>query len=70
MGERRLSVWMHRHLGVAVEAVPGPAELERQLIELACPPLNLQRWPNREAATIRALRKACADEARRDHPRA
>lgn len=69
-GERRLSAWLREHLRVAVEAVPDPADLERQLIEFACPPLNLKGWPNPQAATIRALRKACADEARRDYPRA
>ena len=68
-GERRLSAWMLEHLRVAVEPVPQPDELERQLIELACPPLNLKGWPNPEAPTIRALRRACADEARRDQPR-
>ncbi len=28
--------------------------LERQLITLACPPLNLTGWSNPEAATIKA----------------
>jgi hypothetical protein len=69
-GEQRLSAWMHEHLRVAVEPVSDPDDLERALIALACPPLNLKGWPNPEAATIKALRKICADQARRDHPRA
>ncbi|MDQ3678208.1 MAG: hypothetical protein M3401_15665 [Actinomycetota bacterium] len=60
---------MHEHLRVAVEPVAEPDALERELIARACPPLNLKGWLNPEATTIRALRKACADEARRDHPR-
>lgn len=68
-GEQRLSAWMHEQLRVAVARVDEPDALERELIALACPPLNLRGWPNPEARTIRALRKACADEARRDHPR-
>ena len=68
-GEQRVSEWMHEHLRVAVEPVTEPDALERELIALACPPLNLKGWSNPEAVTIRALRKACADEARRDHPR-
>lgn len=68
-GEIRLSEWMHAHLRVAVEPVDVPGELEDDLTALTCPPLNLKGWPNPEAATIRELRGACADEARRDHPR-
>lgn len=68
-GERRLSAWMHECLHVAVEAVEEPAQLERELIALACPPLNLTGWPNPEGTTIKTLRKTCADEARRDHRR-
>lgn len=68
-GEARLCEWMHAHLSVAVAPVDEPHQLEDELIALACPPLNLTGWPNPEAATIRALRRVCADEARRDHPR-
>lgn len=68
-GEQLLSTWMHEHLRVAVEPVREPAALERELIALACPPLNLTGWSNPEAATIKALRRSCVDEARRDHPR-
>jgi hypothetical protein len=60
---------MHGHLRVAVEPVADPNALEGELIVRAGPPLNLTGWPNLESATIRALRKACVEEARRDHPR-
>jgi hypothetical protein len=68
-GEHRLSAWMHAYLLVAVEPIAEPEDLERDLIALACPPLNLNGWRNPEAATIKAMRRACADEARREHPR-
>lgn len=63
-GERRLSDWMERNLMVAVQATPDPAEIERQLIALACPPLNLTGWSNPDGAAIKAARKACVAAAR------
>jgi hypothetical protein len=68
-GERRLSEWMRRSLLVGVQAVPEPKALEDELITVARPPLNLKGWANPEAAGIKALRKACVNEARRQHPR-
>jgi hypothetical protein len=68
-GERRLSVWMRDNLRVSVHAVVEPKAVEDELIALARPPLNLRGWANPEAIHIKALRKACVDEARRDHPR-
>ena len=68
-GEHHLSAWMHEQLLVAVEPIAEPEGLERDLIALACPPLNLIGWRNPEAATIKAMRKACADEAHREHLR-
>jgi hypothetical protein len=68
-GEDRLTDWMTRHLRVAVLAYPDPSHVEAELVTLAQPPLNLNKWANPSAAEIKALRKACADEARRDHPR-
>lgn len=64
-GERRLSDWMGEHLRVAVVPHPQPESIEREVIQLACPPLNLTGWTNPYAREIKALRKACADEARR-----
>ena len=68
-GEQQLSAWMHEHLRVAVEPMDDLNGVEADLIALAFPPLNLTNWPNPHAATIRALRKACVEEARRSHPR-
>jgi hypothetical protein len=68
-GERRQREWMHEHVPIAIEPVPIPDELEQQLIALACPPPNLKGWATLRRQTIRARRKACADEARRSHLR-
>jgi hypothetical protein len=64
-GEQRLTKWMLTNLRVAVRAVDNPQTAEDELIALACPPLNLKGWANPDAAEVRALRKTCADEARR-----
>jgi hypothetical protein len=63
-GEARLTGWMRQHLRVGICAHSEPEELERGLIALAQPPLNLTGWANPHAAELKALRKACADEAR------
>lgn len=68
-GEDRLTGWMHDHLRVGAHAWSQPAAIEKELIALAQPPLNLTGWPNPRAAEIKALRKACVQEARRDHRR-
>lgn len=65
----RLNDWMRRHLRVAVAPQPKPGNVERELIALAQAPLNLTGWTNPYAADIKARRKSCADQARRDHPR-
>lgn len=43
--------------------------VEKERIGLAQPSLNLTGWSNPHAAETKALRKACVDEARRNHPR-
>lgn len=68
-GEQRLSDWMARSLRIGVHELDDPREHERDLIAAAWPPLNLTGWANPERALIRELRKICADEARRQHPR-
>lgn len=64
-GEKRLSAWMREHLRVAVLPHAGPDALESELIPPAQPPLNLNKWPNPHRADVMALRKVCADDARR-----
>jgi hypothetical protein len=44
--------------------------VEAELIALAQPPLNLTGWPNPHAKELKALRKLCADEARRTRSKA
>jgi hypothetical protein len=51
-------------LQVSVQPIANPEAIEKNLVALACPPLNLTHWPNPEGPTIRAARKACAEEAR------
>jgi hypothetical protein len=68
-GEQRLTDWMREHLRVAVEPHPAPEAIEQAVINLASPPLNLTGWSNPHAREIKALRKACADEARRARQR-
>jgi hypothetical protein len=68
-GEAVLSGWMREHRRVAVHPCADPDGIETDLIALACPPLNLTKWANPHAAEIKALRKACVEEAKRDHAR-
>lgn len=62
-GERRLTDWMQSHLRVRTWATQHYEALEAVLKPRLCPLLNLEAW-NPHNATIRALRKICADEAR------
>jgi hypothetical protein len=64
-GEQRLSDWMAINLRVGIQPVANPKAIEKDLIALACPPLNLTHWSNPDAPTIKTARKACVDEARR-----
>lgn len=64
-GEKRLSDWMEIALRVGVQPIAKPKAIEKELIALACPPLNLTHWPNPDGPTIKAARKACVEEARR-----
>jgi hypothetical protein len=68
-GDARLTAWMQRHLRVAVAEHADPDAIEGDLIQLAEPPLNLNRWPNPYRADIMALRKTCVQEAERRSPR-
>lgn len=63
-GEERRSAWMRGHLDVALQPVADPKQLERALVAIARPPLNLTLWANPDAAAIKAARKACVAAAR------
>lgn len=64
-GERALTAWMERHLLIAQMALPGDlARIEKDLIASLEPPLNLTGWPNPQRAALKALRAACAAQAR------
>jgi hypothetical protein len=62
-GEQRLTGWMRAHLRVATAEHVDPGAVETDLIAHACPPLNLNGWPNPYRAEIMALRKICVGEA-------
>lgn len=64
-GERRLTDWMLEHLELGMCPVDDPTQVEAGLPGLLAPPLNLKDCRNPEAQQVRALRKACADEARK-----
>lgn len=61
----RLTDWMGTHLTVAARTATQPRDLEQEAISALGPPLNLTGWDNPWAPEIKALRKVCADEARR-----
>jgi hypothetical protein len=59
---------MQHHLTVAVQPLPSPGAVERQLIAYARPPLNLTHWANPYAARVKAARRACVNAAREAYP--
>ena len=63
-GEDRLTGWMNRHLNVRTWPTRNFEALEEILKPRLRPLLNLEGW-NPHNSAIRALRKVCADEARR-----
>lgn len=64
-GDGRLTDWMETHLTVAARTATQPGDLKQEAISALGPPLNLTGWENPWAKDIKALRKVCADEARR-----
>ncbi len=66
-GDDRLTTWMHRELTLAIWLKPSGVTLidvERQLLALWKPPLNLRDVATPWSAQVSAARKAMADEAR------
>ncbi|WP_293003351.1 GIY-YIG nuclease family protein [Mycobacterium sp.] len=63
-GEDKLTSWMIRNFDASVYPVPDPGRVERALIAIASPPMNLRHWANPDATMMRAARKACVDHAR------
>lgn len=62
-GEERLSRWMQENLRVGIYPIPRPAATSFDLVEIACPPLNL-RSKNPLGATVRSAHKTCVEAAR------
>ncbi len=63
-GEKRLTNWMKEHLDFGFCEVHDYDAQEKLIIGRLQPFLNLTNWKNPAAATIKGLRKICADEAR------
>jgi hypothetical protein len=61
---------MEGQVEVAIHPVADPKAVEKELIALASPPLNLTGWANPEAAEIKAKRKHCVELAEQAAPRA
>ena len=59
---------MTANLLIAAKPVDEPDSIERQLIALTCPPLNLKQWANPETPTIRAARQTCVEATRATRP--
>jgi hypothetical protein len=56
---------MRRNLKVGICPVADPEQIELEVIAMLKPPLNIKGWANPIAGRLRALRRLCADEARR-----
>jgi hypothetical protein len=68
-GEQRLCDWMYAELRVAVAPYPEPPASDKELIALACPPLNLTGWGESARRRDQGSPEAYVDEARRNFPR-
>jgi hypothetical protein len=64
-GEEKLTNWMIGNLEVGIRSLSDYKSIEKSLISFLMPPLNLKGWDNPYRREIKALRKKCADEARR-----
>ncbi len=66
-GEERLSRWMEANLLVSAVALTLGEEtvMEKKLLRAECPVLNLAGCENPHRRSIKAMRKDCANQARR-----
>jgi hypothetical protein len=56
-------------LRVGIQPIASPEAIEKELIPIARPPLNLTHWPNPDGAAVKAARKRCVEEARQAESR-
>lgn len=64
VSERKISAWMHQNLESSFALIKvGYKELEKELVGLAEPLLNLTLWDNLDKTKIGELRSVCRDEA-------
>jgi hypothetical protein len=64
-GEDKITKWMKENLQIAVYETDDIDYVETELIQAAKPIFNLTGWDNPYAKTIKAKRKICAEEARK-----
>lgn len=63
-GEASLTKWMQANLTYSYrEVADNVAKVEKDLIALECPPLNLKGWKNPQRDSIKRLRALCVAEA-------
>lgn len=63
-GEQALSGWMESNLLIAQSPLMGDIlAIEKDIIRLLEPPLNLTDWPNPQRAHLKHLRSLCVAEA-------
>lgn len=63
-GEQALSGWMESNLLIAQSPLTGNIlAIEKNIIRLLEPPLNLTGWPNPQRAYLKHLRSLCVAEA-------
>ncbi|MFH5212081.1 GIY-YIG nuclease family protein [Antrihabitans spumae] len=63
--EHRLTTWMHNHLALTWCAHPDPAAVERTIIEILRPPLNVDFASGPNLAAIKKARAAYTESAGR-----
>lgn len=65
-GEERLTNWMENNLEIGVCPLNDFDTIEKDLIAGLKPVLNLTGWDNPFRKEIKAMRKVCADESRKN----
>jgi len=66
-GEKQLTEWMMNNLEIGMCPIfEDYEEIEKKLISLLQPPLNLTGWANPLRSKIMNLRKYCSDEAKKN----
>jgi hypothetical protein len=65
-GDEALTSWMRDNLSIGAVVRDDPGDIEPLLIKHQKPLLCLTGWDNPHRAHIKAMRKACKEEAAQD----